>query len=96
VKEFLLVSALKKSTSTMDAKDRARQRLRDLRLEDQGTFATDPEQQLVEEGFAFLASSMLDPRARLPRPKDSPERFAQKRNAMLNRIVPISLVPLAT
>jgi len=79
-----------------DAKGRARQRLENLRLEDQGNFATDPQQELVEEGFAFLASSMLDPRARLPRPKDTPERFAQKRNAIINRTVPLGMVPLAT
>jgi len=50
--------------------------------------ATDPQQELLEEGFAMLARSG-DPEARMPQPEDPPQVFARKRNAIINRIVPI-------
>ncbi len=51
---------------------------------------------MLEEGFAYLAAVISDTRPMLPTERDSPRTFQSKRNALINRIVPMNLVPLAT
>ncbi len=53
-------------------------------------------QEMIEEGYHCLADCVADRGDRFPKPEDRPGDFAQKRNQLLNRIVPMSIVPLAT
>ncbi len=56
----------------------------------------EPAQEMLEEGLDFLAGDAGDPLERLPQASDSDKTVAEKRNAILGSIVPISLVSLAT
>ncbi len=56
----------------------------------------DPAQEMMEEGFAHLAAVMTDADPVMPSPSDSPHTYRRKRDAVINRVVPVSVVPLAT
>ncbi len=53
-------------------------------------------QEMIKEGFHCLERCVADRADRFPKPHDRAADFAQKRNHLLNKIVPISIVPLAT
>lgn len=52
--------------------------------------------EMLKEGFQCLARAVEDRTERFPRPDDKAADFAKKRNILLNKIVPMSIVPLAT
>jgi len=53
-------------------------------------------EEVLEEGFRTLARVVANQEDLYPKPEDKPSVFASKRTEILNKMVPMSIVPLAT